>query len=292
MISIIVCSVSPEKLLAFEKNVERTVGCEYEIIAVDNREGGHSLASAYNFGAGEAKGEYLCFAHEDIAFHTEGWGEIIVAQLSLPGVGYVGFAGSMGKTQELSAWYFSREYRRINLVERVGGEFREWRDIPFGEKFSEVVTLDGLCLMASRKVWNEVSFDEETFTGFHFYDLDVTVAAAEKGFKNYVCGCVEVEHFSEGSYNRGWYEWAEIFTEKWADKLPLYTQNLPKKTMAKNERIALRSMTYLLIRKGILSRSEAKKRVCEVLRKSPFAIKSYLLWIIFVKSLRSLQKNI
>lgn len=292
MISVIVCSVSPERLARLKENIQRTIGCDYEVVAIDNREAGYSIAKAYNLGASQAVGEYLCFAHEDIAFYTDGWGEIIEAQLSVDGVGYVGFAGSMGKPKELSAWYFSKDYRRINLVEKTSEKSREWRDIPDAENFSQVVTLDGLCLMASRRVWSEVKFDEKTFTGFHFYDLDVTVAATAKGYKNYVCGNIEVEHFSMGSYNRNWYEWAEVFTQKWGEKLPFYTENLSDKKIARNERIALRSMTYLLIRKRILSRGEARSRVRKVLRKSPFAIKSYLLLIIFVKSLHSLKKNI
>ena len=38
MISIVICSISPERLQQVIQNIQDTIGVEYEIIAINNRE--------------------------------------------------------------------------------------------------------------------------------------------------------------------------------------------------------------------------------------------------------------
>ena len=87
MISMIVCSVDPAKLEKFCENVLMTVGCPCEFVVHDNRETGYGITHVYNLCAAKAKGEYLCFAHEDIFFRTPDWGERIVSLLQRPATG-------------------------------------------------------------------------------------------------------------------------------------------------------------------------------------------------------------
>ena len=49
MLSIIICSISPERLQALKTNIQQTIHAEYEIIAVDNRE--RKLSSARTDGS-------------------------------------------------------------------------------------------------------------------------------------------------------------------------------------------------------------------------------------------------
>ena len=87
MISIIVCYINPAKVEAFRANVLETIGLPCEFIFYDNRETGYSITHVYNLCAEKAKGEYLCFAHEDIFFRTPNWGERIVSLLQKPTTG-------------------------------------------------------------------------------------------------------------------------------------------------------------------------------------------------------------
>ena len=50
MVSIIICSVSPLLLEDLKQNIAQTIGVEYEIIAIDNREKRWPIAKAYNYG--------------------------------------------------------------------------------------------------------------------------------------------------------------------------------------------------------------------------------------------------
>ena len=54
MLSIIICSVSPERLEQVTRNIHDTIGVDYEIIAIDNREKQWPIARAYNEGASRA----------------------------------------------------------------------------------------------------------------------------------------------------------------------------------------------------------------------------------------------
>ena len=56
---------------------------------------------------------------------------------------------------------------------------------PFKEKRSSVATLDGVFLATRKEVWKEIQFDEKLIKGFHGYDLDFTLRAAQR-FHNYV----------------------------------------------------------------------------------------------------------
>ena len=72
MISIIICSRTQAISKDLSENVQNTVGCDHELVIIDNSENQYSIFEAYNLGIKQSKGEYLCFAHDDILFHTKG----------------------------------------------------------------------------------------------------------------------------------------------------------------------------------------------------------------------------
>lgn len=224
MISMIVCSVDPAKLEKFCENVLMTVGCPCEFVVHDNRETGYGITHVYNLCAAKAKGEYLCFAHEDIFFRTPNWGERIVSLLQKPTTGVVGFAGSMAKLATFSGWGSMKQYTRYNYIQRFrNGSIKYCIANPDKVSASPVIVLDGMCLFMRKEVWAETRFDEATFQGFHLYDLDISMAVGQK-YVNYVTNDVLLEHFSEGSYNQPWLDDTVRFHRKWADRLPFYLE--------------------------------------------------------------------
>lgn len=224
MISMIVCSVDPAKLEKFCENVLMTVGCPCEFVVHDNRETGYGITHVYNLCAAKAKGEYLCFAHEDIFFRTPDWGERIVSLLQRPATGVVGFAGSTAKLAAYSGWGSMKQYTRYNYIQRFrNGSIKYCIANPDKVSASPVIVLDGMCLFMRKEVWAETRFDEATFQGFHLYDLDISMAVGQK-YVNYVTNDVLLEHFSEGSYNQPWLDDTVRFHRKWADRLPFYLE--------------------------------------------------------------------
>ena len=117
MLSIIICS--REKTISKELsiNIEKTTGCEYELIIIDNTENKYSIFEAYNLGIEKSIGEYLCFFHDDILIHTNGWGDIIKQIFTeSKQIGLIGVAGAKMKSKMPSAWWDCNEggnYTRI-----------------------------------------------------------------------------------------------------------------------------------------------------------------------------------
>ena len=244
MISMIVCSVDPAKLEKFCENVLMTVGCPCEFVVHDNRETGYGITHVYNLCAAKAKGEYLCFAHEDIFFRTPDWGERIVSLLQRPATGVVGFAGSTAKLAAYSGWGSMKQYTRYNYIQRFrNGSIKYCIANPDKVSASPVIVLDGMCLFMRKEVWAETRFDEATFQGFHLYDLNISMAVGQK-YVNYVTNDVLLEHFSEGSYNQPWLDDTVRFHRKWADRLPFYLE----KTNSRVSYFREIKMSFLFIR--------------------------------------------
>src|ERR1700744_2986719 len=105
MISIIVCSVNEELFRKFEKSVADNIGVEFEIIKIDNTGNRYGICEAYNKGAASAKFEYLCFAHEDILFRSDNWGQVLIKAFEGDEhIGVIGVAGSKYKSLAPSGW--------------------------------------------------------------------------------------------------------------------------------------------------------------------------------------------
>lgn len=234
MYSIICCSVKPELAEALRQNVAATIGVPFEFIAFDNREKGYGLCQVYNQCARRARYDLLCFVHEDVVFQTSDWGLLLEKKLREAQCGVVGFAGSIIKLKQLTGWNTCGRDLRLNYVQYMRGGHHARKVNPGKEDFSPVVTLDGLCLLVRRQVWEEIPFDEETFTGFHAYDVDFSLAVACR-YKNYVCHTVLVEHFSEGSFSYEWLENMKKLHAKWEARLPMYVVPMSQKELARYE---------------------------------------------------------
>ena len=66
MISLIICSRTADISDELKQNIATTIGCEYELCVIDNSRNEYSIFTAYNEGVRRAKGDILCFMHDDI----------------------------------------------------------------------------------------------------------------------------------------------------------------------------------------------------------------------------------
>lgn len=237
MFTIICCSVNPQAAAKLRANIEATCGMPFEFIAYDNRGRGDGLCKVYNSCAARARYDMLCFVHEDVEFLTEGWGRIIAAKLAEPDCGVIGFAGSILKLRRLTGWHNGGGDLRAHYVQYMHGRHHTAVFNPEGLDFSPVVTLDGLCLFVRRDVWSEIPFDEQTFTGFHGYDIDFTLAVACR-YRNYVCNKVLAEHFSTGGYSQEWLDTMKRLHDKWCDRLPVFAKPLTRQEIDRYERLS------------------------------------------------------
>lgn len=222
MISIIVSSVSPEQNDRFKQNIKQTIGdTPYELLVHDNRETHWGLCKLYNELARKSAYDILCFLHEDILFHTIGWGKILTDFFdTTPDTGVVGFAGATLKTKANSGWGGYKPTSRLNIIQhRRSSKIRHEKLNPDHDCFSPVAIIDGVTLIVRKKTWEENPFDELAFQGFHLYDLDFSLQIAQQ-YSNYVCQTIQIEHFSPGSFSKTWHQESLRFHEKWDHILP------------------------------------------------------------------------
>lgn len=288
MISIIVCSIKPHLLEQFKNSVEETIGMEYEIVALDNRQNNYSITKCYNLGASKARGEYLCFVHEDVIFSSKDWGRILVEKMKDQSTGVIGFAGAIVKTKTLSGWSVSRDYNRLHFHESLDAKNNQAKFNlynPDNLDFSPVVTLDGFCLAMRAKVWQKHQFDEHILDGFHLYDLDISTSVFVAGLKNYVCNTIDITHLSRGAFNKQWFEYSSIYHDKWADFLPLSVEGVSPQEIEMLENKVFGNMTYFLLKKNVGNPKYHKERLAAFIRKNPKKFKSYYLYYRYLRYL-------
>ncbi len=223
MISIIICSRKNAVSEYLSTNIEKTVGCEYELIVIDNSENKYSIFEAYNIGIEKSIGNLLCFIHDDILFHTKNWGDVVTHIFNEDKkVGLLGIAGSKIKTKMPSAWWdCPEELKVINIIQHFKEPEREkerWYKGFNTDSEVEVVAVDGV-FMAIRKD-RGICFNSKLH-GFHNYDLNIAIEYYKKGYKTFVTNRVLIEHFSIGIINKVWYNSTLDFQKIYAVDLPL-----------------------------------------------------------------------
>lgn len=237
MISIIICSRTPEINPIFFQNIEETIGCEFELIIIDNSKNSFSIFEAYNQGIKKSKGDYWCFVHDDVLFHTQNWGQEIKKIFeSDEKIGLIGIAGSKIKTRMPSAWFDCDESLKVNsLIQHFSNDRIElWERGWKKEKQEEVAVIDGV-FMVGRKV-DAVKFNDE-LSGFHNYDLNLSVAYKIANYKVIVTRNILIEHFSLGKVDQSWYVSALQFDKAYRRDLPIVVEGSISKVDLKSQEL-------------------------------------------------------
>lgn len=224
MLSVIICSRAEIISNDLSKDIKNMVGCEYELIVIDNSENRYSIFEAYNLGILRSKGDFLCFMHDDIRIHTQNWGNIIGMIFNADSqIGLIGIAGSKIKTKMPSAWWHCADScKRISVIQHFANkEIKDWRIGWENEVLEEVVVIDGV-FMVTRK--NDAVRFNEQLTGFHNYDLNLSFEYIKRGFKVMVTKNILIEHFSIGKIDASWYNSALQINQLYEKLLPLSVQ--------------------------------------------------------------------
>lgn len=227
MISLIICSRSSEISAELQQNIAETISCEYEVVTIDNSQNQYDLFHAYNVGAGRAKGDILCFMHDDIRFHSMGWGANVQRTLLDKSIGMLGVFGSHFMSSAPLYWWHMPFISQFS-INTDGGiqEYQEHLDY-YQDSMAEVAVIDGVCMFIRADLFPDVRFDEEYYTGFHAYDMDLSMQVQKIGLKVCVTKDVLIEHFwSEDSMKNEQYAVMldrnmNAFASKWASDLPI-----------------------------------------------------------------------
>ncbi len=236
MISIIVCTRKSSISDAHLANIKQTIGVAFETICIDNSANRLSIFEAYNRGVEQAKGDILVFAHDDIVFLTQNWGQILLTSLANKQTGIAGVLGGHLIDETSVSWtssgFYSGQVIQVSHGERTTFNHN---DAALG---SSVVALDGMLLAMRKELFehNMLKWDADTYKGFHFYDLDICMQAVSHGYQVQVVP-IMLEHHSLGAFNQSFYDSCKVFHLKWDDTLPIHshavTQDMQKQARQK-----------------------------------------------------------
>ena len=224
MISIIICNKKSILEPTLEKNILSSIGVDYEIVSIDNSRGQFSIFQAYNEGVARAKGDILCFMHDDILFRSNDWGKVVVESFSSnPNMGALGVAGGHFMPDCPSSWSTCKTTSYHVWQTNRDGSATEYgcTDYTNGERLVEVVCLDGLFMCFRRSLFDTIRFDDNTFSGFHCYDSDICMQVLSMGYSVNVTFDIDIEHRSNGACNQQYYDNLELWHNKWHGQLPI-----------------------------------------------------------------------
>lgn len=225
MLTLIICSKYPSTSKELIRNISETVGCEYEIVHIDNSQGQYSIFQAYNKGVSLSHGDVLCFMHEDLRFNTNGWGKKVGQYLQDTGIGLLGVAGvkavPVKGDARMGGYFYNFILNRFYTLEMNPRSVVERRQAPLTGTLTECAVIDGVWFCMPKTIAEKVRFDEETYKGFHLYDLDISMQVQMTGRKVMICNDILIEHDSIGLFNRQFAHNLELFCEKWKNELPL-----------------------------------------------------------------------
>ena len=285
MISLIICSRSKEISQTLWHNVEATVGIDHEWVIVDNSTRQYNIFQAYNEGVRRATGDILCFMHDDILYHTDGWGKIVEhAFEENPNTALLGLAGAhvvpdadnpMWGFQHISTVrIWTKEPLKETPFDQHGGlpDGGYWSgNLSFaqGRTNVPVANIDGLWMCCRRECFDKIKFDEQTYDGFHCYDADISMQVLANDWDILVNTEILVEHFSDSILTPDYFRAAGQWYGKWKKSLPIvrgvelepwmvnlmkyYTMDERRYEEALMENRRLRSTHAYMIGKAILS---------------------------------------
>jgi len=222
MISIIVCSIKPGLLEQLKININKSIGVHYELLVYDNRNDRKGLCAVYNELGKKANYNILCFIHEDILFDTEEWGRILLSTLNENDVGVLGVAGSKYKSAFCSGWYTGiKNFDCANVLHRFSDHDEKiYLSTSENSVVGEVVCIDGVFIACKKEVWKQTLFDEDNLKGFHFYDLDFSLRAAQN-FKVAVTYQIDITHITfGGDFGDNWIVTAMLYHQQNRHLLP------------------------------------------------------------------------
>ena len=249
MISLIICSTSSDLSPELESNIEDTIGVAYELVVIDNSTNQHSIFEAYNLGLARSQYQISCFMHDDILYRTENWGRKAVRHFEDSKTGMIGIAGTKYIGRVPAFWSDYTDYNEHNLIQNDRKRRTERHEVLSDKNGTNLATdvamVDGVWFCVYDMKERGLRFDE-SYGGFHFYDLDTCFQVREKGYAVKMVYNVLIEHFSVGSIGPEWTDNAFKCYHKWQGDLPARTTEINSGMMRAFDRQALKKLIKIV----------------------------------------------
>jgi hypothetical protein len=210
--SIVFCSINDAKHAATAALYDRLIAdIPHELIPIRDA---RSLAEAYNRGIAASKGDVVVLSHDDVDILAPDFALRLLHHLSrFDVVGVIGATDLSGPT-----WRWSGHPHLRGWITHHAPHEDHWHAAAVDPRptAGDMRVLDGVFFAARRSVCEDVVFDEETFDGFHLYDIDWSYRASSAGYRLAAAGDLLVVHASRGRFDADWTRYATAFCAKHA----------------------------------------------------------------------------
>jgi Glycosyltransferase like family/Tetratricopeptide repeat len=208
-VSVVVCSRDERQGKRIRAQYQALfAGQDFEIVQIYDA---RSLCEAYNRGFARTSGDVVIFSHDDIEIVSDDFANRLLRHLSSSDLaGIVGTSQLAGPTWIAAGWPWL--HGSILHPNRIGPGFAF--DCYGPSPRNPIQAVDGVLIAAKRQVCETIRFDEATFDGFHFYDLDFSHRAFLEGFRIAVAWDILVRHDSIGRTSGNWQKYAQSFVAK------------------------------------------------------------------------------
>jgi tetratricopeptide (TPR) repeat protein len=198
-LSIVTCSHDDAQFAAMAASYERALSdWPHDILRIADAS---SIAEGYTRAVAAAKGEIVIFSHDDVEILATDFGHRLVRRLAECDVlGVAGATRATGPAWSFAGWPFL--HGSVIYPDGAGYRLTAYsRTVPIAHG---IRVIDGVFLAMRREVALRIGWDAETCDGFHGYDVDFTLRAAQAGMRLAVASDLSVVHRSYGSFDDRW----------------------------------------------------------------------------------------
>jgi GT2 family glycosyltransferase len=216
LISVVICSTDEAKFSAVLNMYAQLLdGYPFEIIHIPDAKG---ICEGYNRGVSLSRGQIILFSHDDITIHCENFRSRLLSHMDHCDV--LGIAG----TDRLcnGNWIVAGLPHLFGQVIHDRTDTDKFRSVIYAapkRRIPNIQAIDGALFCCRREVAQRIPFDQETFPGYHMYDLDFSFRAHLAGYKVAVACDFDVVHSSLWRYDQAWETDSEAFSRKHAAHL-------------------------------------------------------------------------
>jgi glycosyltransferase involved in cell wall biosynthesis len=181
--------------------------------------GEKSLSKTYNEILEESETDIVVLCHDDILFEKPYWGKRVLEHFEKSeNYGILGVAGTRFLPSSGRWWDIQGEMVGQVYHQHEGKKWLSEYNKSFGSKIIETVLVDGLFLAINKKRI-KTNFDE-SFDGFHFYDVSFCFSNFLKGVKIGTVSNIPITHLSIGMTNQKWEDNRVKFSTTYSKELP------------------------------------------------------------------------
>lgn len=200
-----------EECIRYIRNLRVPAGYEVEQLSVW---GAKSMCAGYNEGMRASDAKYKVYLHQDVFLVWKDFLGDILNIFKNPKIGMIGAVGSPKLPQDGIMW----SGKRIGWI--FSSDLKDSGEAYVGEvksPYQEVEAVDGL-LIATQ---HDVSWREDIFGGWDFYDISQSMEMRRKGYKivvphtEYPWCLHDSEYLNFNSY----FEWRDVFLEEYGDMM-------------------------------------------------------------------------